>query len=163
MTAASYQLPQFAGLVQSFAVSQEAHQVCASIERVFTAKTTAGSAGAQAVAELTDIFLDARIDGWDGYDGLPVAAAAYVQTERFLKSVLDKYPSPTAGATPSGSLTLEWIDEKDRRLIVAFGGEERLAYAAIFGSESVHGTVLFIRDIPLEITRHLDRIFFRST
>lgn len=154
--------PVLALFFQSLAVSADAQSIDEKIGNVIGSRSTTESLTRPVFTELFDAFLDARESNWDGYDAEPVSAEALSQTERFLRLVLGKFPPPTAAASPTGSLTLEWINAVDRRLVVAFRGDEQIAYAAIYGTETIHGCASFIRDIPLEIARQLDRIYYRE-
>jgi hypothetical protein len=112
------------------------------------------------LAELTDAFLDCREEGWDGYGALPVEDSSYLRAQAFLSRLMLRFPAPTASATPHGSLTLEWFVNPRRRLMVSVGGDEQIAYAAIYGDQTVQGVTSFFQDIPQEISDHLSRLYF---
>jgi hypothetical protein len=45
--------------------------------------------------------------------------------------------------------------------MVSVNGEPQLAFAGVFGSETVQGTVSFVDDFPLELFWHLKRLFYQ--
>jgi hypothetical protein len=110
--------------------------------------------------ELEDSFLDGREEGWDGYEALPVSDGAFLQARAFLNCALAHFPAPTVSATPGGTLNLEWFVSPQRRFLVSIGADERMAYAGLFGSDSIHGTATFAGDVPPEIVQHLRRLFY---
>jgi hypothetical protein len=87
----------------------------------------------QIITELTGTFLDCRREDWDGYNALPVENDAFLRTKALLSRLMTRFPAPTASATPHGSLTLEWIVNPRRRLMVSVGSDEQIAYAGVFG------------------------------
>ncbi|MEI6656695.1 MAG: hypothetical protein WCP45_18170 [Verrucomicrobiota bacterium] len=113
-----------------------------------------------ALEELTDTFLDCREEGWDGYGAMPVEDASYLRAQAFLSRLLLRFPAPTASTTPHGSLTLEWISNPRRRMMVSVGCDEQIAYAAVYGDQTVQGVTSFFQDIPQEISDHLSRLYF---
>jgi len=114
---------------------------------------------AHAVRELQDAFLDSREPGWDGYGANAVPDEAFLRAKTFLDHVLKRFPSPTAAATPNGSLAFEWAPGNGRRFIVSIGEEDLLAFAGIFGSETVHGTATFVQDLPRSVGENLRRVY----
>lgn len=110
--------------------------------------------------ELEDSFFESRFDGWDGYGAQKVEDGAFLRAKLLLEQLIAFFPAPTASASPHGTLTLEWIHSSSRRLIVSVGPEDEIAYAAIFGAESVNGVARFVTDAPREILRQLARLFF---
>ncbi len=113
----------------------------------------------EAVSELQDVYLDCRYSNWDGYEARAVTHEAYLQTKQFLDQVLDSCPPPTASATPSGSLTLEWVSGPRRRFIVSLDGQTEFAFAGVFGWETVQGTAAFSGDVPSVVFQHLSRVY----
>jgi hypothetical protein len=130
--------------------------------KMFEAQRSPESERSETLRELEDTFLDCRRENWDGYDALAVKNGAFIEANSFLRTALKRFPAPTASATPSGSLTLEWIVSPSRRFIVIFGGDTQIAYAGIYGSETIQGTAIFVRDLPLEVAKQLVRLFYLS-
>jgi hypothetical protein len=145
----------------SRATGSEASEIREKFQRFSESLQRAESLFALPIRELGDTFLDCRRDNWDGYEAQAVSDKAYLQTKALLWQVLGVFPAPTASANPSGSLTLEWFVVPSRRLIVSLNGDEQLAFAALFGSETVQGTASFVQDFPLELFWLLKRLYYR--
>lgn len=112
------------------------------------------------MTELTDTFLDCRSEDWDGYNALAIDDDAFLRTRELLSRLIHRFPAPTASATPHGSLTLEWIVSPRRRLMISVGSDEQIAFAGVFGTETVQGVANFVRDVPQEITHQLARLYY---
>lgn len=144
----------------SRATSSEADDIREKFQRFSESLQQAESLFAIPIRELGDSFLDCRRENWDGYEAQAVPGEAYLQTKALLLQVLGVFPAPTASANPSGSLTLEWFATPSRRLMVSLNGEQLLAFAGLFGSETVQGTVAFVDDFPLELFSLLKRLYY---
>jgi hypothetical protein len=144
----------------SHATSDVAQRLMDWIREWLHSATRARTLQGQAIEELADRFLDCREDNWDGYGAEKVEDEAFLRARDLLTRLATRFPAPTASASPHGSLTMEWIVNPRRRLILSVGTGEQIAYAAVFGSETVQGVATFVRDVPQEITRHLSRLFF---
>jgi hypothetical protein len=144
----------------SRATSQEAIRISERLKEFSESFRQAETLHGHAIRELQDAFLDGRECNWDGYSALPVSDSAFLKASCFLDRTLNLFPPPTASATPSGSLSLEWFVSPERRLMVSIGDDELLAFAALLGSDSVHGTVSFVSDLPPEVGQHLKRLFY---
>lgn len=144
----------------SRATSSEADDIRIKLQRFSESLQQAESLSALPIRELGDAFLDCRRENWDGYDAQAVPDQAYLQARNLLVQVLGVFPAPTTSATPDGSLTLEWIATPSRRIMVSLDGGQRLAFAGLFGSETVQGTASIVHDFPLELFLHLKRLFY---
>jgi hypothetical protein len=145
---------------QSRATSSEADDIRRKFQGFSESLQQAESMFAVPIRELGDTFLDCRRENWDGYDAHAVSDEAYRQAKALLWQVLGVFPFPSASANPSGSLTLEWLATPSRRLMVSLNGEQLLAFAGLFGSETVQGTTSFVGDFPLELFSLLKRVYY---
>ena len=148
------------GFCGSAGISPEAEFLNSQFHGVAEHFRNAETLHGQSTRELQDAFLDAREGNWDGYDALAVSDKAFLRAQRFLRAVLPRFPVPSSGATPSGSLSLEWFVSPKRRFLVSIGEEDQIAFAGLFGSNPIHGTTVFGDDLPPEITYYLNRLFF---
>jgi len=151
------------GFSPSRATSDTASLLLEKIREWLQAASKTNSLHGEAITELEDAFLDCRVENWDGYGACPVEDAAFIRARALLTCLLVRFPAPTATATPRGSLTLEWIVGSKRRFIVSIDGEEQIAFAGIFGSETVQGVASYVQDVPKEVVRHLQRLFYFNT
>lgn len=144
----------------SHATSYEAKSVVERIVEWLDGASKVQSLRSPVLGELTDTFLDCRHEDWDGYGAFPVEDSSFLRAKVFLSRVLRRFPAPTASATPHGSLTLEWIVNPRRRMMVSVGNDEQIAFAAVYGDQTVQGVTSFFQDIPQEISDHLSRLYF---
>src|ERR1700730_14721616 len=99
----------------SRATSDEAAKLSEALEKVSQAFQSAETLQGQAMRELQDAFLDCREPDWDGYGAYAVPDEAFLRAKTFLEHALRRFPTPTASATPNGSLSLEWMTGPGRR------------------------------------------------
>jgi hypothetical protein len=145
---------------QSHATSREAQSVAQRIRKCLDGGSIEPSISGPAMMELADTFLDCREEGWDGYGALPVKDSSFLRAQAFLSPLMLRFPPPTAGATPHGSLTLEWSVNQRRRMMVCVGDDEQIAYAAVDGDQTAQGVTSFFQDVPQEISSQLSRLYF---
>lgn len=143
----------------SWATSSEAATVFEALQEVSQSFQSAETLQAQIVRELQDAFLDSREDDWDGYGAHAVPDEAFLRARAFLDQVLRRFPSPTAASTPNGSLSFEWAPKNGCRFMVSIGEEDLVAFAGVFGSETVYGTATFIEDLPRSVGQNLQRVY----
>jgi len=146
----------------SYATSSEASIIRELMGGWWTSRDRAESLRARSYSELDDTFLECQEEDWDGYGAYPVDPSAYYRARCLMASLLDKFPAPAVGGSPHGSITLEWLSGQRRRVMVSIGEEERIAFAAVFGEETVQGVASYIRDVPREITALLSRLYYKG-
>lgn len=144
----------------SHATSQEASTIFDRVRDWMESAEKAESLQARALGELNDVLLDCSDADWDGYSALPVEDGSFLRAKSLLSKLQVKFPAPAAGASPHGSITLEWMTGPRRRVMISIGVDEQIAYAAIFGDQTVQGVTSFFRDAPQEITELLSRLYF---
>jgi hypothetical protein len=76
-----------------------------------------------------------------------------VQTAvEFIRAMPDDLPLPEFAPEPDGSLSLDWIQSRNRLFSLSVGSTNRLAYAWLDGSDKGHGVAGFDGErIPLRI------------
>jgi hypothetical protein len=144
----------------SRATGKIASNLLEQLRKLIEAGQSAETLQGRAIRELEDTFLDCRCGNWDGHGASAVRDAGFLQAKEFLALAVRRFPAPTASAMPGGSLTLEWIASPSRRFMVSLSGDDQIAYAGVFGSATVQGTATFVNDVPMEISKHLVRLFF---
>lgn len=92
----------------------------------------------RALDQLALIADESTRPNWDGYGAKPIDPWAVQIGERIIRSLPEDFPVPELGAEPDGSLALEWIESRYRRLILSVDSSTRLAYAWIDGSDRGH-------------------------
>jgi len=144
----------------SYASGLEAQSLNEQIRDVERSFAGAESLHGQVVREFEDLFLDCREANWDGYDAEPVSNEAFVRADNFLRECLKSFPPPSPSVIPSGSLTFEWVVSHNRRFMVSVGKGDKISYAGLSGSDTLHGTAVFISKLPSEVNGYLRNLYF---
>ncbi len=103
-----------------------------------------------ALAEMQDECLE---DGWDG-DRAPAVSSLVIQkVKAFLEALPTDIPDPEFAPEPdNGAVSLEWYGGYRRIVSVSIHETDRLAFAAIQGTDVVNGAYRFNEDhIPTVI------------
>lgn len=111
-----------------------------------------------ALRELMEVCAECRETDWDGYEALPVSDATAQQARRVLESLPREIPTPSFGAEPHGSLTMEWHDSPRRSVSVSVDDQGKLYYAALIDEESVQGTLQFSGHFPAVLVDLIRRV-----
>lgn len=77
----------------------------------------------------------------------------------FVESLPLGFPLPEVTAEPDGHINLEWYREPRRVVSVSIAPSNRLAWAALIGTESPRGIVRFIDTIPVILLDQIARVF----
>lgn len=121
------------------AVREAATEVAASSERsmaLFGEK-------AKALSQLAALATECAKDGWDGADAIRIDPIAVRSADQFVRALPDDVPLPEFTPDPDGSISLDWIEARNRVFSVSIGASDRLAYAWLDGSDKGHGVARF--------------------
>jgi hypothetical protein len=109
---------------------------------------------AAALSQLSALATECAALGWDGGDATAIDPAAELVAMRFLRALPDNMPLPEFAPEPDGSISLDWIQSRDRLLSLSIGSSNRLAYAWLDGTDRGHAVARFDgRNIPLHILK----------
>ena len=105
-----------------------------------------------AISQIVSLAKEGAEAGWDGDEAAPIDwAAAYTAVE-FIRAMPDDLPLPEFAPEPDGSISLDWIQSRNRLFSLSVGSTNRLAYAWLDGSDKGHGVARFDGErIPLRI------------
>ena len=81
--------------------------------------------------------------GWDGNEAAPIDWAAVLTAMEFVRAMPDDLPLPEFAPEPDGSISLDWIQSRNRLFSLSVGSTDRLAYAWLDGSDRGHGVARF--------------------
>lgn len=81
--------------------------------------------------------------GWDGDEAAPLHPAAVLQAENFIRALPDAIPLPELAPEPDGSISLDWLQARNRLFSLSIGAADRLAFAWLDGSDKGHGVARF--------------------
>lgn len=114
---------------------------------------------AAAISELRVLANECAESGWDGNDASVMNPLAVLIAENFIRALPDGAPLPEFAAEPDGSVSLDWIQSRNRLFSVSVGPNQRLAYAWLDGADKGHGVARFDGDrIPPRIAEGISAI-----
>lgn len=109
---------------------------------------------------IDELCRECSIDGWDGYDSLPITGDACEEAKRFVKSLPANFPMPEIVPEPNGGIGLEWSKGNRLIFVASVSGKNEIIYAGLYGINKSHGTEYFSDTLPLAIIENLKRLNF---
>ena len=98
-------------------------------------------------------------DLWALFGEERVSHDAALQAEAFIQALPEGLPLPEYACEPGGSISLDWIQSRDRVLSLSIGEGHRLPYAWLDGAESGRAVADFDgKTAPPEILAGIRRI-----
>lgn len=139
----------------SSAISSEAQAVrgaaSAVVESAERSQVLFGEKSA-AISQIAVLANECAEAGWDGDEADPIDWAATRTVVEFIRAMPDDLPLPEFAPEPDGSISLDWIQSRNRLFSLSIGSTNRLAYAWLDGSDKGHGVARFDGErIPLRI------------
>ncbi len=86
---------------------------------------------------------ECKLQGWDGNGAEPLSPHAASKAIELLKVLPVEVPLPEFAPEPDGSISLDWIQSRDRLVSVSVGDGSGLAYAWLDGPDRGHGVAQF--------------------
>lgn len=106
----------------------------------------AGSRGAL-LEDLADLISEHRLFAWDGEQAPPVGSLTIARAKQFIAALPDDIQNPDLAVEPDdGSISMEWYGGYRQVASVSIGGTNRLAFAALQGTDVVNGAFRFSRE-----------------
>lgn len=121
-------------------------------QALFGAKT-------DALSELWTLAEECSVEDWDGYGAGAIHPLALKTAEEIIRALPDSFPLPEFAPEPDGSISLDWIQSKNRLFSISAGTTNRLAYAWLDGSDKGHGVSRFDGEsVPLRVLQGIQSI-----
>ena len=98
---------------------------------------------ASAISQLRSLTNECSEPGWDGEDASALNPIAVLVAESFLRALPDGIPLPEFAPEPDGSVSLDWIESRNRLFSMSVGTSHRLAYAWLDGADKGHAVARF--------------------
>jgi len=137
------------------AAQKEASTLVQSAERsqaLFGAK-------AAVISQLRALANECADGNWDGNGAHPVNPVAVFMAESFVRAIPSTLPLPELAPEPDGSVSLDWIQSRNRLFSLSVGPNNRLAYAWLDGTDKGHGVASFDRErIPQRVLEGINAI-----
>jgi hypothetical protein len=128
------------------AVSSEARAVQKSvIELVDTAERSHALFGekAAAISQIWALANECEDGGWDGESAQPISPLAANLAAAFIRALPAGLPLPEFAPEPDGSISVDWIQSRNRLFSLSVGQNSRLAYAWLDGTDRGHAVARF--------------------
>lgn len=117
---------------------------------------------AAALSRLAALATECAEDGWDGDDAAGIDPMAVRTAERFIRALPEGLPLPEFAPDPDGSISLDWIATRNRLFSLSIGGNGRLAYAWVDGTDKGHAVARFDgQNIPARVLEGIESIVGR--
>lgn len=114
---------------------------------------------AAALSQLRALAHECTEEGWDGYEAYALDPTAVLIAEGFVRALPDSVPLPEFAPEPDGSVSLDWIQSKNRLFTMSVGTNHRLAYAWLDGADKGHAVARFDGEtIPPRILQGINAI-----
>jgi hypothetical protein len=98
---------------------------------------------ASALSQLVALASECSQRGWDGEDAAAIDSVAVWSAQRFVRALPDGMPLPEFSPEPDGSISLDWIQSRNRLFSMSIGRSNRVAYAWVDGTDKGHGVAHF--------------------
>lgn len=116
-------------------------------------------AKAAAISCLRALAIECGQRDWDANNAKAIDPLAVVTAEEFVRAMPDGLPLPEFAPEPDGSISLDWIQSRNRLFSVSVGTSQRLAYAWVDGADKGHGVARFDGDrIPRRVIEGIREI-----
>lgn len=94
-----------------------------------------------------------------GEDESSLDPIAVRNAENFIRALPDHFPIPEFAAEPDGSVSLDWLQSRNRLFSLSIGSSDRLAFAWLDGSDRGHGVARFDGcTLPLRVREGIESI-----
>lgn len=118
---------------------------------------------ANAISQIWALVNECSVANWDGEGARPVDPQAAASAEELIRALPNGIPLPEFAAEPDGSISLDWIQSRNRLFSLSIGRGNRLPYAWLDGADKGHAVARFDGvQIPPRILEGISRIVNRS-
>ncbi len=97
----------------------------------------------EAISRLRELANECADEGWDGDGACAVDPLAVRLAESFVRALPQGVVLPEFAPEPDGSISLDWIQSKNRLFSLSVGINNRLAYAWLDGTDKEHAVAYF--------------------
>ena len=112
------------------------------VESVKMSHALAGPKNA-AISQLSELESECAEPGWDGDGTAAVDPIAVLLAQNIVRLIPDDVPLPEFAPEPDGSISLDWIQSRNRLCSVSVGHSDRRAYAWLDGADKGHAVARF--------------------
>lgn len=110
-----------------------------------------------AISQLSDLANECSEQNWDGYNACPINTEAVTVAENFVRALPPDAALPEFAPEPDGSISLDWIQSRNRTFSISINSSYRLAYAWLDGTNKGHAVENFDgHSIPPRILEEIE-------
>lgn len=114
---------------------------------------------AAAISQLSALFNEYGEPNWDGDAAHALDPSAFFIAEAFIRALPNDIPLPGLAPEPDGSVSLDWIQSKNRVFTISVSSSPRLPYAWLDGADKGHAVASFDEEaIPPRILQGIRNI-----
>ena len=100
-------------------------------------------AKAAAISQLRALANECAEPDWDGNGARAIKPLTLLMAETFVRAMPDGLPLPEFAPEPDGSISLDWIQTRNRLFSLSVGTNHHLAFAWVDGADKGHGVARF--------------------
>ena len=113
----------------------------------------------ETISRLHALANDCADDDWDGNGAYAIEPATLLNAQDFVRALPNDVPLPECAPEPDGSISLDWIQSRNKFFSLSVGCNNRLAYAWLDGTDKGHGVVRFDgTSIPSRVLKEIKSI-----
>ena len=90
---------------------------------------------ANAISQIWALAYECSQPDWDGNGACPLDERALLAAVEFIRALPEGAPLPDLAPEPDGSISLDWIQSRDRLLSLSVEPNNRLVYAWLDGAD----------------------------
>ena len=114
---------------------------------------------AMAISQIWALANECEEPGWDGDGALAIDHVSVFNAVAFIRALPDGVALPECAPEPDGSISLDWIQSRNRLFSLSVGRSNRLAYAWLDGADKGHAVARFDgENVPPRILEGIDAI-----
>ncbi len=116
-------------------------------------------AKANAISRIWALANECSQPDWDGYGASPLDERAALAAVDFIRALPEGVPLPDLAPEPDGSISLDWIQSRNRLFSLSVAPGNRLVYAWLDGADRGHAVARFDGVcVPPRILSGIERI-----
>ena len=112
-----------------------------------------------AITKILSLANECADENWDGYGACAIDPHAVLVAGNFVRALPEGVALPEFAPEPDGAISLDWIHMRNRFFSMSVGGDNRLAFTWLDGTNRGRGVESFDdRTIPVRILDGINMI-----
>ena len=106
--------------------------------------------------ELSEIYEETRVFGWDGMTAAPIEELAVTKAFEFIDTFPRDIPMPELAPGPDGNIHFEWYFGPRRVITVCVSIDAELSFASLDGAKRLNGAEPFVGEFPFRLAELIE-------